>query len=101
MPIQIKILKHPRLEITEFDIKECNNSDQLAEWKMEIGKDNMEIQGKIDDAKMKAHAGEYMELDHWYKLQYAKRKQGLFLQMIQTRQSILKKVQGEHNKEET
>ena len=97
-----KTLRNNRLNITEYDIKECSDTVQLLEWKMEVDKDSAEISQQINIAKAKALGGEYSDPIWFQNAIGAKKCQGMLSQMIQNRISMLNKENKEiqNNKNE-
>lgn len=95
-----KTLKNEKLGITEFDIKDCNDIDQLLEWKMEIIKDIAEMTHDINLAKVKREMGEYSDPVWYFNALHAKKCQGMLDQMIATRLRVLRVVKEETNKDQ-
>lgn len=95
--MKVRTLKNHRLGITEDDIRECDNPEQLIEWKLEIGKDLMELSSQINAAKAKASEGNYSDPVWFANVHGAKKCQGMLDQMIAFRLRTLRTTKREED----
>jgi len=87
-----KLLHYDKAGITEVDIDNCEDYEQIMKWKLMVDDDLAGVKQQLEDARTSVHrGGEYADPEWYHRATFAKTSLGRLSQRIGARMSINKK----------